>query len=56
MGAAQKWFILVAILAGGWLLYLPAPVLTPFLVGALLAYLGDPVADRMENTGLSRTP
>ena len=33
-------FVLIAL--GGWLLYLLAPVLTPFLVGGLLAYLGNP--------------
>jgi predicted PurR-regulated permease PerM len=31
------------------------PILMPFLVGALLAYLGDPWADRLEHSGLSRT-
>ncbi|HEV2110258.1 MAG TPA: AI-2E family transporter [Gammaproteobacteria bacterium] len=30
------------------LLYLLGPVLTPFLIGALLAWLGDPMADRLE--------
>lgn len=37
------------------LLYLLQPILTPFLVGALLAYLGDPMADRLEEKGLNRT-
>lgn len=31
------------------------PVLTPFIAGALLAYVGDPWADRLENRGLPRT-
>lgn len=35
-----------------WLL---APVLTPFVIGAGLAYLGDPVVDRLQRLGLSRT-
>jgi len=39
----------------GWLLYLLAPVLTPFLVATLLAYLGDPVTDHLEARKLSRT-
>ncbi|HEV2331715.1 MAG TPA: AI-2E family transporter [Gammaproteobacteria bacterium] len=30
------------------LLYLLGPVLTPFLISALLAWLGDPMADRLE--------
>lgn len=37
------------------LLYLLHPILSPFLVGALLAYLGDPLADKLEARGLSRT-
>ncbi|MEE8058754.1 MAG: AI-2E family transporter [Pseudomonadales bacterium] len=37
------------------LIYLLQPILTPFLVGALFAYLGDPLADRLEAVGLSRT-
>ncbi len=30
-------------------------ILMPFLLGALFAYLGDPVADRLEALGLNRT-
>jgi predicted PurR-regulated permease PerM len=36
------------------LLYLLQPILAPFLVAALLAYLGDPLADRLEAAGMSR--
>jgi predicted PurR-regulated permease PerM len=39
----------------GVLLYLLAPVLTPFLIAALLAYIGDPLVDRLETKKLSRT-
>ncbi|MDX1607561.1 MAG: AI-2E family transporter, partial [Candidatus Competibacterales bacterium] len=46
---------LIALLAAGWGLYLLAPVLTPFLAAALLAYLGDPAVDRLQRAGLSRT-
>lgn len=35
-----------------WLL---APILTPFVLGAGLAYIGDPIVDRMQRWGLSRT-
>jgi predicted PurR-regulated permease PerM len=52
----QKLVGLLALAGGGWLLYLLTPVLTPFLAGALLAYLGDPLVDRLEEAGLSRTP
>lgn len=37
-----------------WLLWLLAPVLTPFVVAALLGWLGDPVVDRLEARGRSR--
>jgi predicted PurR-regulated permease PerM len=52
---SQKWLLL----AGGSLLcvllYLLTPVLTPFFAAALLAYLGDPLVDRLELRKLSRT-
>ena len=32
-----------------------SPILTPFVLGAGLAYLGDPIVDRLQNWGLSRT-
>ncbi len=51
----EKWFLLATLLLCGWVLYLLAPVLTPFLVSALLAYLGDPLARRLQHVGLSRT-
>jgi predicted PurR-regulated permease PerM len=37
------------------LVHLLGPVLTPFVVAMALAYLWDPVVDRLERTGLSRT-
>ena len=52
---SQKWLLLAVTLSVGFLLYLLAPVLTPFLAAALLAYLGDPLVDRMETKGLPRT-
>jgi predicted PurR-regulated permease PerM len=36
------------------LIYLLAPMLTPFVAGALVAYLADPLADRLEALGLKR--
>lgn len=36
------------------LLWLLADVLLPFVLGAALAYMADPVADRLERLGLSR--
>ncbi len=52
---SQRWFFLVVGLILSGCVYLLAPILTPFLVGALLAYLSDPVADRLEDWGCSRT-
>src|SRR3569832_749747 len=48
MTDAQKWLVLVGAVAVAVLLYLLGPVLTPFLIGAGLAYLCDPWADRLE--------
>lgn len=45
---------LIAVLLTGWLLYLLAPVLTPFVAAALLAYIGDPLADRLQRLKLPR--
>lgn len=49
------WYGLAIALVIGWLIYLLAPILMPFLVGALFAYLGDPLADWLETWRLSRT-
>jgi len=46
---------LIAIALTGWLLWLLAPVLTPFIAAALLAYIGDPLADRLQRLRFPRT-
>jgi len=51
----QKVCLALVLLLLGFLVYWLQPILTPFLVGALLAYLGDPLADRLETIGLGRT-
>ncbi|MEO1247136.1 MAG: AI-2E family transporter [Pseudomonadota bacterium] len=48
-----NWLIAIALL--GWLLYLLAPILTPFVAAALFAYIGDPLADRLERLRLPRS-
>jgi predicted PurR-regulated permease PerM len=48
-----NWLIATAL--AGTLLYLLAPVLTPFIAAGLLAYMGDPFADRLQKLKLSRT-
>lgn len=45
---SQQWLALLGVILVGFLLYLLSPVLTPFFAAALLAYLGDPIADRLE--------
>jgi predicted PurR-regulated permease PerM len=51
----QKWQLLAATVGIAGLLYWLSPVLTPFAVSALLAWLGDPLVDRLERRRLSRT-
>jgi predicted PurR-regulated permease PerM len=41
-----QWLILVGIV--GFIVWLLAPVLMPFVLAALFAYLGDPLVDRLE--------
>ncbi len=55
MNDSRTWLGLAALLLLGWLVYQLQPVLMPFLVGTLLAYLGDPLVDRLQERGLSRT-
>ncbi|WP_460812389.1 AI-2E family transporter [Luteimonas pelagia] len=38
-----------------WLAWLLAPILTPFVLAALLGWLGDPLVDRLERSGRSRS-
>lgn len=47
--------MLAIIITIGLLVWLLAPVLMPFAVAAMLAYLSDPLADRLERLGLGRT-
>ncbi|MEL0297129.1 MAG: AI-2E family transporter, partial [Gammaproteobacteria bacterium] len=51
---SKSWLIAGAasIIALVWLL---SPILTPFFLGLLIAYLGQPVVDRLSRTGRSRT-
>ena len=55
MTEARSWFWLGMLLISGWLVYLLAPVLTPFLAAALIAYLGGPLVERLQGARLSRT-
>ncbi len=55
MSDTHKWQLVGLILLLGGAIYLLAPILTPFAAAALLAYLGDPLVDRLERRKLSRT-
>ena len=56
MGQEALYRLQLALLAAvvGYVLWLLAPVLTPFALAALLAYIADPLADRLERR-MSRT-
>ncbi len=47
-----KWVVLGAF--GLWVVWLLAPILTPFVIALMLAWLGDPLVDRLEASGRSR--
>ncbi|CAH0218140.1 MULTISPECIES: AI-2E family transporter [unclassified Pseudomonas] len=55
MPISSRWPWIAAVLVLGGFLYVLHPILSPFLVGILIAYLGDPVVDRLERLKLSRT-
>lgn len=56
MSRELRIMIWVAALIGtGFVLHLLSDVLLPFVVGMTLAYFFDPVADRLERLGMSRT-
>lgn len=51
----DHWPWLLAIVAFALLIGALGPILMPFLVGALFAYLGDPLVDSLERRRMSRT-
>jgi len=55
MEISQRWFLLMVVVVLGYLLVLLGPILSPFLIAALLAYLADPIADKLERYNMSRT-
>jgi predicted PurR-regulated permease PerM len=50
--ADNRWLILTAIFA--FLIYLLLPVLTPFLIAAILAYICDPLVDKLSDLSLGK--
>jgi predicted PurR-regulated permease PerM len=48
-------FIVVVAVVSGALVYFLSPILAPFVFAAILAYICDPLVDRLEKRGVSRT-
>ena len=48
--SSNRWLITAAIFA--FLLYLLLPILTPFLIAAILAYICDPLVDKLSKYGV----
>ncbi len=55
MTGNERYAAIGLLVGAGLLLYLLSDILSPFLIGIAIAYLGDPLVDRMEELGLSRT-
>lgn len=51
---SRFWLVLAFFVVMSVLVYLLSPILTPFVFGILLAYLGDPLVDQLERLKLSR--
>ena len=54
MTNAQRWQWLLIVAVIGWLIWLLSPILMPFMLAAVFAYLGDPLVDRLERLRMSR--
>lgn len=52
--ASRRWQMLAIVAIIALLLWRLSPMLMPFVVAGMLAYLGDPLADRLERLGMSR--
>ena len=51
----RRWQWLAVLLVVGFLVWRLAPILTPFVISAMLGWLGDPVVDRLERSGRARS-
>ncbi|MFJ4144678.1 AI-2E family transporter [Pseudomonas sp. NPDC089734] len=55
MTDTRRWWLLGGVVLLAAFIFLLHPILMPFLVALLLAYMGDPLVDRLERLGMSRT-
>ncbi|GFM51051.1 AI-2E family transporter [Pseudomonas capsici] len=55
MTDTKRWYVLGGIALLAAFIFMLHPILMPFLVALLLAYMGDPLVDRLEKLGMSRT-
>ena len=55
MTDTNKLFLAIIVIASVGLFYLLSPILMPFFIAGLFAYLGDPIVDKLEDKKLSRT-
>lgn len=55
MTDSSKWFVLIAVSLFCGVVYLLAPILTPFVIAAVLSYIGDPLVDWLEIKKMPRT-
>lgn len=52
----NRWpFVLASLVGLAIIIFFLHPILMPFVLGALIAYLGDPLVDRLEVRGYGRT-
>lgn len=54
MTIQQRWMLAGMVVVTGVMFHFLSPILAPFTVSFVLAYLGDPLADRLEKLGMSR--
>jgi predicted PurR-regulated permease PerM len=54
MSNARRWQWLLIAAVIGWLVWLLSPILMPFMLAAVFAYLGDPLVDRLERWRIGR--
>jgi predicted PurR-regulated permease PerM len=52
---SRRWQLLAITAVIIFVIWLLAPVLMPFAIAAMLAYLGDPLADRLQRLGMGRS-